>query len=297
MSLASIQPPVWAAGAVPLRGSGKKREVMIVHRPAYDDWTLPKGKPRAGELLPATAVREVGEETGVSVRLGAPLTPIRYPMAQVMKIVSWWVGTTVTSATHKPDAEVDRAEWHSLKAASKTLTYADERQILAEAADLPATTPLVILRHAKAVRRDAWKKADRLRPLSGRGREQLRYVAQILRPFGVTQLISSTATRCVQTLTPYAKARQSTIVTTAGLAEDTAQDREVEAYMARLARQCGQSGAATVVCGHRPVLPAMLAGVGLPYHPMATAACVIAHLDGDGQVVRAEWHDTLRAKL
>ncbi len=67
--------------------------------------------------------------------------------------------------------------------------------------------------------------------------------------------------------------------------------------MARLAQQIGAEGIPSVVCSHRPVLPAMLAPLNLPVRPMATASCVVAHLDADGQVVRAEWHDTLRAKL
>ena len=68
---------VLAAGAVVIR----KDAVLLVHRPRYGDWSFPKGKLDRGELAPVAAVREVGEETGVRVRLGAPLSPSATPTA------------------------------------------------------------------------------------------------------------------------------------------------------------------------------------------------------------------------
>src|SRR5689334_16387231 len=79
---------VLAAGAVVLR----KGRVLLVHRPRYDDWSFPKGKLDPGETLPAAAVREVAEETGLDVRLGPPLTQQRYPTGGRMKSVSYWIG-------------------------------------------------------------------------------------------------------------------------------------------------------------------------------------------------------------
>ena len=289
--------PIWAAGAVPLRGVDDEREVLLVHRPAYDDWTLPKGKARSRELLPSAAVREVAEEASAKIRLGAPLTPIRYPISQHMKIISWWVGVTLSSKKHSANAEVDRAKWMKPSKALDTLTYADEREILTESLALPPTTPLIILRHAKAKSRDGWKKADHLRTLNSQGRAQLPYVSQILAPFGVTKLVSSSATRCVDTLQEYATAKKLKITTTDGLTEEKATDRETGAYMQRLALKVGTSGKPTVVCGHRPVIPTMLTALGVQVRPLSTASCVIVHLDNLGQVVSTEWHDTLRVKL
>jgi len=288
--------PVWAAGAVPQRGLGSEREVLLVHRPAYDDWSLPKGKAHSDELLPTTAIREVGEESAVQLRLGANLTPQRYPIGSAMKIVSWWVGVTLASGSHAPDSEVDKVRWMSPAEAEQTLTYCNERTVLAEAMALPDTTPLVIVRHAKALRRETWKKNDARRPLSNRGHQQLPYLTQILKPFGVRNLVSSSSTRCQETLAEYATLIKATIKTEPLLSEEQATDQAVGVYMTRLARAVGASGTPTVVCGHRPVIPAMLAPLGIPNHPLATASCVIAHLDARGTVVRTEWHDTLRAK-
>jgi 8-oxo-dGTP diphosphatase len=289
--------PIWAAGATPLRGPQSDREVLIVHRPAYDDWSLPKGKAHPRELMPATAVREVVEETAAQIRLGAPLTPIRYPLVGAMKLVSWWVGVPQLLGQHYPNREVDRTAWVSAEEALATLSYADERAVLSEALALPDTTALVIVRHAKALQRQTWKKADHLRPLSPRGRDQLPYISQLLKPFGVTHLVSSAATRCVQTLTPYAKSIKAKISTTSVLTEEDASIADVSGYMTRLARAVGASGTSTVVCGHRPVLPTMLSALGIAPQPMATSACVVAHLDSTGAVVRTEWYDTLRVKL
>jgi 8-oxo-dGTP diphosphatase len=289
--------PVWAAGAAPLRGRGTNREVLLVHRPAYDDWTLPKGKAHLHELLPATAVREVAEESATRIRLGAPLTPTRHPVGQTMKMVSWWVGVTLAVRSHTPNSEVDHARWLTPEAALATLTYQDERAVLAEAVALPDTTPLVIARHAKARNRETWRKEDRLRPLNDRGVNQLPFLNQILAAFGITNLVSSPSTRCVQTLQPYARSREVRITRAPVLAEETATEAEVGAYMARLARAVGASGIPTVVCGHRPVIPAMLAPLDIPPRFLATASIVIAHVDAAGHVVGTEWHDTLRVKL
>ncbi|MFI5426831.1 NUDIX hydrolase [Aeromicrobium sp. UC242_57] len=68
-------------------------EVLLVHRPSYDDWTFPKGKTDPGELLQTTAVREIGEEAGLRVRLGHPLQDLSYPISGGTKIVSLLVRT------------------------------------------------------------------------------------------------------------------------------------------------------------------------------------------------------------
>ena len=74
---------------------GPKRSVLLVHRPKYDDWSFPKGKLDRGERAASAAVREVLEETGVQVRLGAPLASQRYPVRGGMKTVCYWVGRPV----------------------------------------------------------------------------------------------------------------------------------------------------------------------------------------------------------
>jgi len=91
MPSASRPGDVRAAGAVVLR----KGRVLLVHRPAYDDWSFPKGKLDRGESTVAAAIREVEEETGLRVRLGVPLSRQSYPTAARTKVVDYWVGRVV----------------------------------------------------------------------------------------------------------------------------------------------------------------------------------------------------------
>src|SRR3954454_24592860 len=116
--------PIVAAGAVVLR---KGPQVLLVHRPKYDDWSFPKGKLDPGEHVTAAGVREVAEETGLHVRLGPPLAGQRYPIAGGrMKTVSYWVGRVVGSddvSGYRPNAEIDRVAWFPYAEALERLTH------------------------------------------------------------------------------------------------------------------------------------------------------------------------------
>ena len=119
--------PVLAAGAVlwrPARRSGSDEiEVGLVHRPKYDDWSLPKGKLDPGEHLVACAVREVLEETGHAVRLGAPLGVQRYPVQGLPKEVRYWAARANDSAPPwRGTAEIDRLEFVPASRAGARLT-------------------------------------------------------------------------------------------------------------------------------------------------------------------------------
>ncbi|MDR1078410.1 MAG: NUDIX hydrolase [Propionibacteriaceae bacterium] len=127
---------IQAAGAVVWRRVGSEPEVALVHRPKYDDWSLPKGKAKAGESLSETAIREVAEETGWRIRLGPPLSPTRYLTESGPKQVSYWLGHPLEAQTRPPDDEVDQVAWLPLDRARARLTYADERVVLAEAVAL-----------------------------------------------------------------------------------------------------------------------------------------------------------------
>jgi 8-oxo-dGTP diphosphatase len=296
MSLAI--PPVWAAGAVLLRGGREAPEVALVYRPRYDDWSLPKGKANRTELLPLTAVREVAEETGILIRLGPELTPQRYLIPGGLKIVSYWRGIALAAVPHVPDEEVDEVAWFPLERAYETMTYSNERAIVAEAAALADTTPLLIVRHARAVNRSQWHGDDAQRPLEERGRLQVPYLDQVLQAYGVARLISSPTQRCLQTVSHYARRDDLTIeeVPLISETEGIGHDAEVTAYMSRLARSVGTQEVPTALCTHRPILPALLAGLDHPPRPLATCACLIAHVDRHGHAVRVEWQETLRVK-
>ena len=282
-----------AAGCVLVRpGPGDEPEIVLVHRPRYDDWSLPKGKVRADESLPGCAARETSEETGVGVRLGVPVGRISYPIGGGTKTVYYWRATARRNGRHHPGAEVDAIEWLPVSEALNRITYLDERPLVHRALAQPDTTPLLVVRHAKAMLRTNWSKRDQARPLDERGRRQAAMLVPALEAYGVERLVSSTSTRCVKTLQPYAKAHRLEVEGWTTLSEEqAAQDpRAVSTLMERFAKQTVQSGVPLAICGHRPVLPTMLEAVGVPSRVLKPGAVLVAHLGADAEVVAVEIH-------
>jgi len=139
------RPTVLAAGGVVLDGPPTARRVLVVHRPAYDDWSLPKGHVDAGEDPAATALREVREETAVVAVIERPQGTTEHDVTAAggtaRKRVHWYVmrpdrsaGDPIAHAADRaPDAEVDRAEWWPIATALRDLTHAGERALLTDA--------------------------------------------------------------------------------------------------------------------------------------------------------------------
>ncbi|GAB3624481.1 NUDIX hydrolase [Mariniluteicoccus endophyticus] len=279
-----------AAGAVVVRGEGAEREFLAVHRPKYDDWSLPKGKLEAGELPPVAAVREVAEETGTVVALDLPLGTTQYEVRGQPKRVHYWRASVMATVGHAPDLEVDRVRWIKVASAAASLTYPGDAELVAQAVAAPATTPLVITRHGKAMERKRWAHRDSARPITHRGRHQAREVAKVLTAFGVMRITSSSSNRCVATVLPYATQRHLPIERATILSEERGVDDRsgVGRFMEALARSCADTGIATVVCGHRPVLPHMLEGLGLPDEPFRTGESAIINVGADYEIHSVE---------
>ncbi|GAA1395643.1 NUDIX hydrolase [Luteococcus peritonei] len=283
---------VTAAGAVVLRENKGVTEVLVVRRPAYKDWSLPKGKPKTDEDLPATAVREVLEETGVTVTLGQPVKRTRYKLDKQTKVVHWWVGRVVSERRRRPDKEVEKAVWMSVEKAEKKLSYADEVEVLHRALELPCGGTLLVVRHGKAMLRKHWSGTDAKRPLSARGRRQAKRLPALLAAFGTSELVSSSSTRCLQTLQPAAEAAKLPLAGISLLSEEEAEghEKQVRAFMRELAHQAGREHSAIAVCGHRPVLPDMREGIGVADAAMLTGETLVVHLDEQGEVLSTETH-------
>jgi 8-oxo-dGTP pyrophosphatase MutT (NUDIX family)/phosphohistidine phosphatase SixA len=289
--------PTLAGGAVvsrddPIRGI----EVVLIHRDRYDDWTLPKGKLEVGESIPVCAVREVREETGVTIRLGVPLDTIRYQAGKAgLKKVSYWVGTPLSSVPREPDAEVDEVTWLPVRTAMSRLTYAHDHFLVAQFLEQPATTPLIIVRHAKAMDRKDWSRKDSARPVNSRGRRQAQLLVPMLSAYGVQRVISSTSTRCVSTMEPYARRRDLRIETYSQLSEEVGADdaKGVSRLMQKVRGSMLQGGQPTVICVHRPVLPHILDALEMAPTTLVTGEFLVAHLTADGEVHALERHRPL----
>jgi 8-oxo-dGTP pyrophosphatase MutT (NUDIX family) len=133
----SATPTVRAAGGiVHVRGDDGELLVLLVHRPRYDDWTLPKGKADPGERDEDTARREVEEETGLRCVLGERAGQTRYRDSKGRdKIVRYWLmepesGSSAAADAFVPNDEVDQIRWCSVAEATKQLSYAHDRKLL-----------------------------------------------------------------------------------------------------------------------------------------------------------------------
>lgn len=221
---ASRRPPVLAAGALVWRLKNDKLQVLVVHRPRYDDWSFPKGKAEPGESMVLTAIREVAEETGRQIVLGRYLGKARRRLVSGRKKRTlYWAAQVLPEAgpgeglraAVKPASkrEINKVRWWKVEKAARKLTHADDKRLLARLVDWYESGQLqvhslVLVRHAKAVSRATWGygiNSEITRPLvMGRGQAQARDVAALLSAYGVGELVSSPWRRCVDTLAPYA---------------------------------------------------------------------------------------------
>jgi broad specificity phosphatase PhoE/8-oxo-dGTP pyrophosphatase MutT (NUDIX family) len=198
---------VCAAGAVLWRpGHGESAaEVALIHRPRYDDWSLPKGKVDPGETEPVTAVREVFEETGYQVHLGMRITTVSYPIEQGMKKVRYWAACSL-GGSFTPNGEVDDLVWLPVPAAVKKLSYSQDRKVLRRFAKQPMDTQTVlVVRHGTAGSKSRFKGDDTKRPLDKKGRAQAEALVSQLLAFGATDVYAADRLRCHQTVEPVAE--------------------------------------------------------------------------------------------
>lgn len=289
--------------AVP--ASPKDIEVLLVHRPKYDDWSWPKGKQEPGEHIVACATREVEEETGIPVRLAATLTMQRYKLGRhTTKEVHYWLATPDLSnvalaarppALRAPEREIDRVRWVSPHKAMRLLTRRGDRRLLSEALDrleagTLATETLVVLRHGKAVKRADWgDNPDAQRPLARMGVHQVGRLTPLLSAYGIDTVATSPWRRCLATVAPYATLTGARLDLVNELTE--AQGKADPAGLrATYRRFLCEAQPGTVVCVHRPTLPALVGELApltpntlsrrLPQGdtPLHTAEALVIHL-------------------
>jgi 8-oxo-dGTP diphosphatase len=121
---------VRAAGGVVVRERRGEPELAVIHRPRYDDWSLPKGKLDPGEGWEAAALREVEEETGLRCELGRELAPTRYRDRRGRpKLVRWWVMRPL-EGEFTPGTEVDELRWLRPHDAIGVLDYEHDRELI-----------------------------------------------------------------------------------------------------------------------------------------------------------------------
>ncbi|HEY0636968.1 MAG TPA: NUDIX domain-containing protein [Pseudonocardiaceae bacterium] len=254
--------PIRAAGAVLWRPEGARTVLALVHRPRYDDWSLPKGKLEDGESAAAAAIREIEEETGFRARLGRRLGRasyvVRHPAARRTgpKVVDYWAARACGGAFEAGD-EVDDLRWVDVEDAADLVSHEVDRRIVESFTTVPTPTATVLLvRHGKAGDRSRWHGHDDLRPLTKAGRRQAEQLRDFLALFGPTSVHSAPRVRCVQTVRPLAEALgagEAVIRDEPRLAEEGYWP-DPAAGQARLATITDEGGV-PVVCSQGGVIP------------------------------------------
>lgn len=283
----SRKPAVVAAGGVVLRERGGEKQVLIIHRDKFDDWSLPKGKGKSDELEPETAVREIQEETGALARLDLRLPSVRYEVSKGPKVVHFWRASVREMRHWRPNHEVDEVRWVNVKKAMKQLSYSQERETLEAALAAPDSVALLLVRHGKAMLRKNWTGNDQKRRLAGRGRKQAKALVSLLDCYVVERTVSSSAERCMKTLKPYAAMTGLTLEGVDLLTEEegTKNPKGVRDFLDEL-RQNLQ--VPTAICGHRPVLPSMFKGLGIEPRPMVVGEGIAYHFDRQGRLLATD---------
>jgi 8-oxo-dGTP pyrophosphatase MutT (NUDIX family)/phosphohistidine phosphatase SixA len=251
--------PILAAGALLWRSTVRGEELAVIHRPRYDDWSLPKGKPAPGEHLILAAVREIAEETGLDVHLGRPLGTVSYETTEGPKRVHYWTAQAhgAEGTTFSPNAEVDALEWLAPDAARARLTHEHDVALLDRALQAPLDThQVLLLRHANAGDRSDWRGPDELRPLDERGRAQARDLVPVLETFGPVAITSAPRVRCVETVEPLAEHLGLPIELDERLTDEAGVD-DTEAAVA-LIREISLKATCAVLCSQGGAIPAII---------------------------------------
>jgi 8-oxo-dGTP diphosphatase len=259
---------VAAAGAALWRRAAGGIETAVVHRPRYDDWSLPKGKLDAGEHALMAAARETTEETGLDVVVGRRSVQTCYPIPEGTKRVDYWVMCPAGGGVFQPNDEVDELRWLPLDEAAAMVAHDQDRSVLTDLArtDVPRAPTLLLVRHAHAGSRADWDGPDERRHLDARGRRSARRLAEVLPLFGPTAILSAERVRCRETVAPLAERLGLSIGSLPELGEEEFHDDPDAGLDAihRLLAPRSEPGV-TVVCSQGGAIPSVLMALGVPW--------------------------------
>jgi 8-oxo-dGTP diphosphatase len=251
-----------AAGALLWRETNEREvEIALIHRPKYDDWTLPKGKIEEGETALQCAYRELFEETGIKASFTRQLGSVEYEESgQRKRVIFWAARCALDASTFVVNEEVDQLEWLAPENALAKATHDSDRQMIESFLSQPHhTDTLIILRHTKALERGDWDEEDSQRTLDEIGFDQAQLLIKHLEPFAIDEIYTSNYVRCVQTVTPLSHSRGLNMTQVPSLNEETFNEDPLRSVS--FANALKQDEKNILICSHNPVIPTMLRGI------------------------------------
>lgn len=274
--------PITAAGGVVWRMRDNAPEILVVHRPRYDDWTLPKGKLLPDEPKLLAAVREVAEETGAHAAVQQRLRTATYQVEGARKKVTYWA-MRYLGGEFTPNREVDDAQWLGIGPAHSRMSYPVDRAVLADFDASPvADSVIVLLRHANAGKRTDWHGDDNLRPLDEKGVAQARALVPLLASFAPTRIYSADRVRCIQTVQPLAAHLDLDVQIEPAFADEVYDDSRDGTATTLLS--LAKPDQVSVICSQGLTIPALIDRVGAGIRSSDTkkgAWWVLTVVDGD----------------
>jgi 8-oxo-dGTP diphosphatase len=267
-----------------------RTEIALVHRPRYDDWSLPKGKLGDDETALEAAVREIGEEIGAAVTVSRRIGDFRYTAEGLPKKVTYWVMRS-RGGEFIPSDEVDEVRWLPVPRARALLTYDIDRAVLSDFAALPVPDSVIVLvRHAKAGKRTDWTGEDALRPLDENGERHASRLVMLLECFGPTRIYSADRVRCVSTVEPLAAAMDLEVRIDHVFSDEAYAESPSATQTALLA--LAKPGKVSIVCSQGDTIPGLIdrLGPGIRSADTRKGAWWVLNLV-DGEVVSADHYD------
>jgi 8-oxo-dGTP diphosphatase len=284
---------VAAAGGVVWRVVDGRVQIALIHRPRYDDWSLPKGKLEQGESELAAAVREVREELGARVAVSRRISRVRYVADSTRKSVAYWA-MRYLDGEFVANSEADAVEWLTAGKARKLLSYEVDRSVVSDFATVPPTDSVIVLvRHGRAGKRSEWRGDDSLRPLDEVGIVQAEKLAQFLPYFAPTWIYSADRVRCIQTVEPAAAVLDMNVRIDPAFNDDAFARSASTTQTAVLA--LAKPGKVSVICSQGMTIPALVDRLGPGVGSSDTrkgAVWVLSMVDGD--VVAADYYEDCR---
>ncbi len=249
-----------AAGGLLWRSGSDQRHIAVIHRPRYDDWSLPKGKLHPGEHPVLGACREVVEETGFTPAMGRRLPSQHYTVEDGAKKVDYWSMRSLDGA-FRPGDEVDRLDWLDADATPDRLSYDRDREIVHAFLAGPFPTACVLLvRHGRAGDKSSWHDDDRLRPLDSVGARHAGKLRRGLAWWAPDRVVSVDRVRCVQTVAPLAADLGLPVGSEPLLSEEACTD-DPDSAVARI-RALAAAGGTTVVSSQGGAIPTVVERLG-----------------------------------